>query len=46
MLDALRLDLVDFVKVFLAHGVSMGDFLTESRLTKLYNSAIISVLIP
>lgn len=39
MLDALRLGRVDFVKLFLAHGVSMRDFLTVSRLTKLYNSA-------
>ena len=38
MLEALRLGRVDFVKLFLAHGVSMRDFLTVPRLTKLYNS--------
>jgi len=39
MLDALRLDRVDFVRLFLANGVSMRDFLTVPRLRKLYNSA-------
>jgi len=38
MLDALRLGRVDFVKLFLAHGVSMRDFLTEDRLRELYYS--------
>ena len=38
MLDALRLGRVDFVKLFLANGVSMRDFLTAPRLRKLYNS--------
>ena len=38
MLDALRLGRVDFVKLFLANGVSMRDFLTVQRLRNLYNS--------
>ena len=38
MLDALRLDRVDFVRLFLTNGVSMRDFLTVPRLRKLYNS--------
>ena len=38
MLDALRLDRIDFVKLFLAHGFSMRDFLTVPRLRELYNS--------
>lgn len=37
MLDALRLGRVDFVRLFLANGVSMRDFLTVPRLRKLYN---------
>lgn len=39
MLEALQLDRVDFVRLFLANGVSMRDFLTLPRLRKLYNSA-------
>lgn len=38
MLEALQLDRVDFVRLFLANGVSMRDFLTLPRLRKLYNS--------
>lgn len=38
MMDALQLDRVDFVRLFLANGVSMRDFLTVPRLRKLYNS--------
>ena len=38
MLEALQLDRVDFVRLFLANGVSMRDFLTLPRLKKLYNS--------
>ena len=38
MLEALQLDRVDFVRLFLANGVSMRDFLTLARLRKLYNS--------
>ncbi|KAJ7392349.1 hypothetical protein OS493_012008 [Desmophyllum pertusum] len=39
MMDALQMDRVDFVKLFLANGVSMRDFLTVPRLRRLYNSA-------
>lgn len=39
MLDALQLGRVDFVRLFLANGVSMRDFLTVPRLRRLYNSA-------
>lgn len=38
MLNALQLDRVDFVRLFLVNGVSMRDFLTVPRLRKLYNS--------
>ena len=38
MLDALQLGRVDFVRLFLANGVSMRDFLTVPRSRKLYNS--------
>ena len=38
MMDALQMDRVDFVKLFLANGVSMRDFLTVPRLRRLYNS--------
>ena len=38
MLDALQFGRVDFVRLFLANGVSMRDFLTVPRLRKLYNS--------
>lgn len=43
MLEALQLDRVDFVRLFLANGVSMRDFLTLPRLRKLYNSVSVDL---
>ncbi|GFN90287.1 transient receptor potential cation channel subfamily m member 2-like, partial [Plakobranchus ocellatus] len=38
MLSAIQLNRVDFVELFLDHGVSLKDFLTVKRLQVLYNS--------
>jgi transient receptor potential cation channel subfamily M protein 3 len=38
MMQALKLDHVDFVEVLLDNGVSMNKFLTVSRLEELYNA--------
>ncbi len=37
MLKAIQLNRVDFVDLFLDHGVSLKDFLTPRRLLTLYN---------
>ncbi|XP_059152108.1 transient receptor potential cation channel subfamily M member-like 2 isoform X2 [Physella acuta] len=38
MLSAIKLNRVDFVELFLDHGVSLKEFLTVERLVHLYNS--------
>lgn len=40
MLEALKKDELDFVKLFLHHGVSMKAFLTVDRLSTLYNNSV------
>ncbi|CAI2728166.1 unnamed protein product [Schistosoma spindalis] len=40
MLEALKRDELDFVKLFLHHGVSMKTFLTVDRLSILYNHSV------
>ena len=41
MWDALMNNHVDFVKLLLENGVSMSEFLTTTRLVKLYADALI-----
>lgn len=38
MMEALINDRVDFVRLLLENGVSMGNFLTIGRLEELYNT--------
>uniref|UniRef100_A0A094ZZL1 Transient receptor potential cation channel subfamily M member 4 n=1 Tax=Schistosoma haematobium TaxID=6185 RepID=A0A094ZZL1_SCHHA len=40
MLEALKKDELDFVKIFLYNGVSMNTFLTVDRLSILYNNSV------
>ena len=40
MMTALIDNRVEFVKLFVEHGLAMNEFLTKKRLEELYNSVI------
>lgn len=43
LLDALVMDRVSFVKLFIDNGMTMSRFLTVERLEELYNTVILNV---